>query len=207
MNELMSAIEGISDKHIKEFAFVQKPKRKFSIWIKFGSMVAGFVMIGLSIVLIANKKGWLSPVIEPKSEPDYTSSGNSSPQVNSTENGSEYTSSEQLPLQTESSENGSSDNSSTNSSQPSNVLPSVFFNDVFYVIADGYPTYDLPEGHVFVGEIIGSDINGRKENGYSSGCSIGDKIYQDPSNPHDLIVNTRLFSDNGYWYVRFVEAK
>ena len=61
MNELMSAIEGISDKHIKEFAFVQKPKRKFSIWIKFGSMVAGFVMIGLSIVLIANKKVGFHP--------------------------------------------------------------------------------------------------------------------------------------------------
>lgn len=190
MNRLMNAIEGMSDEHIKEFAFVQMPKRTIPLWIKIGSSAASLVLIALTITLIASKTTPYIPVTSSDSGSEYNSSGSSYTQTNS----SEYRS--------ESDSSGSSD-------VPTKILPLVIFNDVCYVIAGhDYPTYDLPEGYVFVGEVTSNDKADRNANGYSSGCRVGDKIYQNPADPQDVFVNTELFSGGaGYWYIRFVKSR
>lgn len=189
MNRLMNAIEGMSDEHIKEFAFVQMPKRTIPLWIKIGSSAASLVLIALTITLIVSKT---TPYIP----------------VTSSDSGSEYNSSVSSYTQTNSSEYRSESNSSGSFDVPTKILPLVIFNDVCYVIAGhDYPTYDLPEGYVFVGEVTSNDKADRNANGYSSGCRVGDKIYQNPADPHDVFVNTELFSGgSGYWYIRFVNS-
>lgn len=189
MNRLMNAIEGISDEHIKEFAFVQVPKRTIPLWIKIGSSAASLVLIALTITLIVSKTISYFPVTSSESESEYNSSEPSSPQTNS-------------------SEDKSGNNSSGSSDIPTKALPLVIFNDAVYVIAgDDYPTYDLPEGYVFVGEITSNDKTDRNANGYSSGCHVGDKIYQNPADPQDVFVSTTLFSGSDkYWYIRFVKS-
>lgn len=187
MSRIMSAIEGISDEHIKEFAFVKIPQRTIPVWVKVGSLAASFVLFALAITLVVGKRSQLSPVTGSDSESEYTSSGLS------------YS-------QTDYSENKTSSDSNADPEYSTNALPVVIFNNVIYVIADDYPTYDLPEGYVFVGEVTSNDRADRNTNGYSSGCHVGDKIYQNPADPHDVFVNTKLFSGGaGYWYIRFVE--
>lgn len=188
MNRIMSAIEGISDEHIKEFAFVQIPKRTIPVWVKVGSIAASLVLFALAITLVVSKRSQLSPVIGSDSESEYTSSRHSYPH-------------------TENSENSSiNDSSGSSDSQTTTVMPKVILNDITYILAPhDYPTYDLPEGYVFVGQVTSNDKVDENANGYSWGCHVGDKIYQNPDNPNDVFVNTTLFSGEGYWYIRFVE--
>ena len=100
--------------------------------------------------------------------------------------------------------------SKTSSSDiPANAYPLVIFNDTIYAIAaDEHPTYDLPEGYVYVGEVTSNNRADSNANGYSSGCHVGDKIYQNPTDPQDVFVRTTLFSgDDQYWYIRFVNRR
>ena len=187
MNTLMSAIEGMSDEHIQEFAFVQMPKRTIPLWVKISSSAASFAMIALTITLIVSKTTPYIPVTGSESGSEYNSSGSSSPQTNSSEDKSENNTS------------GSSDNVF--------ILPLVVFNDTTYRIADEYPANNLPDGYVLVGEVTSNDRGDRYTNGYSSGCHVGDKIYQNPADSQDVFVSTTLFSGSDkYWYIRFVKS-
>ncbi len=188
MSSLMSAIEGISDAHIQEFAFVHIPKRTIPVWSKVASLAASLVVILLAITVFVGKK---FSIVSTNSK-----------------SGSEYASSELSSPQTNSSEDKSENNSNGNSDIPTNALPLVIFNDAVYVIAgDDYPTYDLPKGYVFVGEVTSNNKTDRNASGYSSGCHVGDKIYQNPSDPQDVFVSTTLFSGSDkYWYIRFVKS-
>lgn len=226
MSKLMDAIEGINDEYIKEFAFVETPKRVVPIWVKLGSMAAGLVLITLTITLIAGKNNSTVPVVGSDSsseydlsEPFYSQTDNSlsgsehNPSVSSyspigsSGNVSEHNPSTTSYPQTVSSGSRSDNNSSEGSDVPTEALPLVYFNDTCYVVAayDCF-TYDLPEGYVLVGEVTTTDRADKDKNGYSSGCHVGDKIYQNPANPHDVLVNTELFHFGiGYWYIRFAE--
>ena len=190
MSRIMSAIEGISDEHIKEFAFVKIPQRTIPVWVKVGSLAASFVLFALAITLVVGKRSQLSPVIGSESESEYTSSGHSYPQ-------------------TENSENSSiNDSSGSSDSQTTTVMPKVILNDITSILAPhDYPTYDLPEGYVFVGQVTSNDKVDENANGYSWGCHVGDKIYQNPTDPQDVFVSTTFLADSDEnWYVKFVNS-
>lgn len=96
MSKLMNAIEGISDEHIKEFAFVQIPQRTIPVWVKIGSLAASLVLVVMTVTLIVSRSGLYSPVIGSESESEYNSGVLSYPQTDNSENKSEYDSSEPL---------------------------------------------------------------------------------------------------------------
>ncbi len=150
------------------------------------------MVIALAIAVFVGKKIPIVPT-DPKSGSEYDPNELSYPQTDNSEDRSEYASSGLAFSQTNDSEN---------------ALPLVNFNDAVYIIAgDDYPTYDLPEGYVFVGEVTGNNKADSNANGYSSGCHVGDKIYQDPADPQDVYVSTTLFSGSDkYWYIRFVKS-
>lgn len=230
MSRLMNAIGGISDEHIKEFAFVKIPQRTIPVWVKFGSLAASFVLIALTITLVVGKRNQPSPVTSSENESEYNSGEPSYSQTESSDNRPQSNLNESSYPQIDNSEN-KTESDLNKSSYPQNVcsanssivdssissfsesqttiMPKVILNDITYILAPhDYPTYDLPEGYVFVGQVTSNDKIDESENGYSWGCHVGDKIYQNPSDPQDVFVSTTLFSGSDkYWYIRFVDRR
>lgn len=151
MSKLMSAIEGISDKHIERLAFNHIPKKTIPLWVKVGTMVASLVLITLSIRTIVG-------IIPPTDSSD-------------------------------------------------GYRLDVIINDKVYVIApNNYVASELPEGYVHIGSIKSNDSTDRGTNGYATGCKVGENIFQNPTNPDDIYVYTKLLSGNDeYRYIRFVD--
>lgn len=89
-----------------------------------------------------------------------------------------------------------------NSTLPT-AFPYVVVNEMFYWYADRPTSSTLPEGYELIGEVLSNDIDDRGKSGYSSGCKIGDEIFQNPDFPREVIVHTRLFHGNKYRYTRF----
>lgn len=102
----------------------------------------------------------------------------------------------------------SQDSNNDNSQYNTTVQPLVIFNDKFYVLSPSdYPFYELPEGYVLVGTVTSNDKADKGSNGYSSGCHVGDKIYQIPDNTNYLMVYTTLFTGSDkYHYLKFVDG-
>lgn len=226
MSRLMNAIGGISDEHIKEFAFEKIPQRTIPVWVKFGSLAAGFVLIALTITPVVGKRNQPSPVTSSENRSEYNSGEPSYSQNESSDNGSINDLNESSYPQIDNSENKTESDlnkssypqivcsadssivdSSISSESQTTIIPKVILNDITYILApDDYPTYDLPEGYVFVGQVTSNDKIDESANGYLSGCHVGDKIYQNPADPQDVFVSTTLFSGGDkYWYIRFVD--
>lgn len=86
-----------------------------------------------------------------------------------------------------------------------NAFPYVIVNGINYLYDDFTPLTELPEGYIAIGSVISNDPSDQKKEGFSSGCKVGDIIYQNPSDTSEVFVYTKLFSGNGYWYLRFVQ--
>lgn len=85
------------------------------------------------------------------------------------------------------------------------AIPFVRMNDAVYYLS--YTCNFLSENYVVIGEITAEVTSvAEAQNGASAGCKIGEKIFQSPQNTDELFVYTRLFSGDGYRYVRFKMA-
>lgn len=153
MSRLMSAISGISDRHIIEFASACPHKRGAHSW----KLVAAVACLLLAAIVIPTK----------------------------------------LILSKQTAENISS---------TPNAYPYVIVNGTKYLYDDFTPLTELPEGYIAIGSVISNDPSDQKKEGFSSGCKVGDIIYQNPSDTSEVFVYTKLFSGNGYWYMRFVQS-
>lgn len=81
-------------------------------------------------------------------------------------------------------------------------------DDTTYIFTDE-PTHKLPDGYVEIGTVKRQvPTPDEAENGDSACCDIGDNIYQNPDNPKEIYVYTRLFSGKEeYRYLKFEADK
>lgn len=152
MNKIMSAINGLTDAHIIEFAYVKPKKKSVPLRVKIFSAAACLVL-ALTAIPIINILG-----------------------------------------------NKTLSNSNSTSLR---AFPYVVVNEMFYWYVDHSESSTLAEGYELIGEVLSNNIDDREKSGYSSGCKIGDKIFQNPDFPREVIVYTRLFQGDEYHYTRF----
>lgn len=151
MNKIMSAINGLSDAHIIEFAYVKPKKQSMPLSAKI-IFAAACLVLALTAI----------PIIHILGERISPNSYSTTPEA----------------------------------------FPKVVVNGMFYWYSDVAIDY-LPDGYELIGEVTSDSVGDWGKNGYSQGCKVGDKIYQNPDFPTEIIVYTSLFHGEKYCYIRF----